>query len=378
MDSMPFAFGRTASEAHFTDRDEERARLRRNFGSGVNTIIVSPRRWGKSSLVARVAQEVTASEHDIKVCLIDAFNVRDEAGFYAQLVRGVLQATSTKWEEWVQVAKQFLGHLRPTISVGDAIASSITFDLDWEQAQQTPDEILDLAENIAAERDIRLVVCVDEFQAIADFKESLAFQRKLRSHWQAHQHVCYCLYGSKRHMLIDIFTDPSMPFYRFGDVMTLGKIGNTDWGDFIVDRFAATGKTIPVQVARDLAALVDNHSYYVQQLALQAWFRTKKACTPAIVDAAISELADQLGLGFVSLAGSLSAKQLSFLHAVMDGETELSSQLVLTRYRLGTSANVVRMRQTLAAKEIIDVTPSGVEILDPMFAFWLRRDCFGR
>jgi len=377
METIPFAFGRTADAVFFTDRDAERARLRRNFTSGVNTVIVSPRRWGKSSLVAHVAQEM-ATERDLKTCLVDAFNVRDEAGFYAQLVRGVLQATSTKWDEWVGVAKQFLAHLRPMISVGDAVTSNVTFELDWEQAQQNPDEILDLAENIAANLGIRLVVCIDEFQAIADFKESLAFQRKLRSHWQAHQHVCYCLYGSRRHMLMDIFTDPSMPFYRFGDIISLGKIGNADWGNYIVERFTATGKAIPPQVARDLADLVGNHSYYVQQLALQAWFRTEKECTPAIVDAAINELADQFGLLFVSLADSLSAKQLSLLRAVMDGVTELSSQPVLARYRLGTSANVVRMKQTLATKEIIDVTPAGVEILDPMFAFWLRRDYFAR
>jgi len=376
VESLPFAFGRLADAEHFIDRDAERARLARNFASGVNTAIVSPRRWGKSSLVARVAADVMASDRGIKVCLVDAFNVRDEAGFYAQLAQGVVAATSTKWDDAAQVIKQFLGRLRPTISVGDAVTSHVTFDLDWQEAVRNPDEVLDLAENVAVARGIRVVVCIDEFQAVAGFKESLAFQRKLRSHWQAHQHVTYCLYGSRRHMLTEIFTDASMPFYRFGDVMLLGKIDNACWGDFIVARFASTGKTITTADACRLASLVGNHSYYVQQLALQAWFRTQDTCTPQIVDAALNDLADQLGLLFVSLAETLSAKQLSLLRAVLDGVSELSSQPVLSRYRLGTSANVVRMKQALAAKEIIDVTPAGIELLDPMFAFWLRRDLF--
>ena len=372
MAELPFTFGRIADADHFTDRDDERARLRRNFTALVNTVIVSPRRWGKSSLVARAAAEATAADRKLRVCRIDVFNVRDEAGFYSQLAQGVLRATSTRLEEWVQAAKQFLGRLRPNITFTAADTPQLTLDLDWDEVTRTPDDVLDLAENLAKAHKVRLVVCVDEFQAVGDFKDALAFQRKLRSHWQQHENVCYCLYGSKRHMLVDIFTNPSMPFYRFADVMQLAKIDNANWGDYIRDRFAQTGKSISVELARDLAARVENHSYYVQQVALQAWFRTRTECTPEIVAAALDDLADQLDLLFTGLVGSLTAKQASFLQAVLDGETALSSQSVLQRYRLGTSANVTRTKEALAAKEIIDVTAAGVEILDPVFAYWLR------
>jgi len=374
MSEPPFVFGRVADKRHFVDRDAERKRLAQNFGSLVNTVIISPRRWGKSSLVQRVAQDIKADKanKDLKVCLIDLFNVRSEADFYAHLATGVMRATMSKWAEWVEAVGKFMSHLRPTVSITPDLASSIKLEMDWTQAVDSPDEILDLVEKIAASKNWRIVVCIDEFQAIAGFADSDAFQRKLRSHWQQHQHVAYCLYGSKRHMMLNLFGDSEMPFYRFGDVMTLGKIDNAVWGDFIKRRFEATGKKITPAQGRELAALVEDHSYYVQQLAQQVWFRTQDICTDQIISEAMTDLTDQLSLVFTGLAASLTSRQLGFLRAVLDGQTSLFGQATLKAYNLGTSANVVRIRDALVAREIIDIDENGIQILDPVFKYWLR------
>ena len=374
MSEPPFVFGRVADKRHFVDRDAERKRLAQNFGSLVNTVIISPRRWGKSSLVQRVAQDIKADKanKDLKVCLIDLFNVRSEADFYAHLATGVMRATMSKWAEWVEAVGKFMSHLRPTVSITPDLASSIKLEMDWTQAVDSPDEILDLVEKIGSEKNWRIVVCVDEFQAIAGFADSDAFQRKLRSHWQQHQHVAYCLYGSKRHMMLNLFGDSEMPFYRFGDVMTLGKIDNAVWGDFIKRRFEATGKKITPAQGRELAALVEDHSYYVQQLAQQVWFRTQDICTDQIISEAMTDLTDQLSLVFTGLAASLTSRQLGFLRAVLDGQTSLFGQATLKAYNLGTSANVVRIRDALVAREIIDIDENGIQILDPVFKYWLR------
>jgi len=375
MASPPFVFGRIADADNFTDREAERARLRANFESLTNTVIVSPRRWGKSSLVQRVATDIAATRSNVRICQVDLFNVRTEADFYAHLATAVMKTTLFKWEEWVEAVQRFLSHLRPKLTLSPEPGQAISLDVDWRAVgtdQQDPDEVLDLAERIAESRKLRLVVCVDEFQAVAGFADTEAFQRKLRSHWQRHQHVCYCLYGSKRHMLLDIFSNPELPFYRFGDILTLTKIDNAIWGDFIAERFAATGKSITPELGRRIAAAVDNHSYYVQQLAQQVWLRTDDAgATPEVVDAALADLTDQLGLLFTGLAESLTKRQLGFLRAVLDGQKALTAQATLRTYDLGTSANVVRIRQALIAREIIDLDGEDVQILDPVFKHWL-------
>jgi hypothetical protein len=304
------------------------------------------------------------------------FGARSETEFYEQLAKGVLKATSTRLEDWLAASKQFLGRLRPKIELSADPAQAVSLGLDWDEARENPAEILDLAENIAQEKGLRIVVCVDEFQSIADYRDSLAFQRRLRSHWQRHQRVCYCLYGSKRHMLGDLFSNPDLPFYRFGDIMILEKIDNAIWGEFIHRRFADTGKQISLEDSCYLAACVDNHSYYVQQLAQLTWFRALPDATATTVDIALNTLKDQLGLLFASLAESLTAKQMRLLKAVLADEKELSSQATIARYGLGTSAHVTRMKESLRNREILDVIPAGVEFLDPVFKHWLKSDIF--
>jgi hypothetical protein len=221
-----------------------------------------------------------------------------------------------------------------------------------------------------------VVVCIDEFQAIGDFSESLAFQRKLRSHWQHHHNVGYCLYGSKRTMLLDIFSNASMPFYKFGDIMFLQKISNKKWGEFIKKRFEDTGKKITFEQAENLAMLVDNHPYYVQQLAQQAWLRTKTSCSKTIMDESLQCVKNQLSLLFVGQIETMTSTQINFLKAVLDGEIAFSSQENLKKYRLGSSANLKKIKDALISREMIDISAQKVDILDPIFKLWLKEDFF--
>ena len=95
----PFIFGKIATEKNFTDREKETADLVQNFTSLINTIIISPRRWGKSSLVNKAAKLAMAQDSNLRICHIDLFNVRSEEHFYSLLAQKVIAATSTKWEE---------------------------------------------------------------------------------------------------------------------------------------------------------------------------------------------------------------------------------------------------------------------------------------
>jgi len=376
MKKMPFIYGKSSDFLNFTDRKDETKRLERNFKSLVNTTIISPRRWGKTSLVENVAEKIRTENKDIKVCVLDIFNVRDENEFYEHFAKGILKGTSSRWEEMAENAKTFLSHLLPKITFSPDAHAEISFGVSWEALQKSPDEILNLPQTIAKAKNIKVVVCIDEFQSIGDFSESLAFQRKLRSHWQHHHNVAYCLYGSKRTMLLDIFSNASMPFYKFGDIMFLEKISNKNWGEFIKKRFEDTGKKITIEQAEYLAQLVDNHSYYVQQLAQQSWLRTKTSCSKAVIDESLQSIKNQLSLLFVGQIETMTATQINFLKAVIDGETAFSSQENLQKYRLGTSANLIKIKNALISREIIDISANKVEILDPIFKLWLKEDYF--
>ncbi len=371
MNTIPFTYGRIASADDFTNRTAELEQLKRNFTAGINTILISPRRWGKSSLVKKASMEVTSQYPDIKVCRLDIFNVRSEEEFYLTLANAVINATSSGWEEVLKSAKEFLSRLVPRIELSPDMQSSVSFGVNLEELKKEPDEILNLAENIAIKKNLRIIVCVDEFQSISRFPHSEDFQKKLRSVWQHHQSVSYCLYGSKRHMLLDIFTNYSMPFYKFGDLMFLQKIDNSHWIPFIKHRFNDTGKEISDEDALLITELTDCHSYYVQQLSQQVWFRTDKICSEEIVKTAHQALVDQLSMLFADITDRLNTLELNLIKAIIAGEKQLSSKETMQKYNLGTSAGVVRQKKVLFEKEIIDEINGEIVFIDPLYQYWL-------
>ena len=144
-----------------------------------------------------------AHDSKLRICHIDLFNVRNEEHFYSLLAQKVIAVTSSKWED-NRECKKFLLHLVPKISIGTDLSNEISIDFDWEEVKGNPNEVLDLAEKIAKRKGLKIVICVNEFQNIAEFTDPDYFQKKLRSHWQLHQHVAYCLYGSKHHMMMEV------------------------------------------------------------------------------------------------------------------------------------------------------------------------------
>ncbi len=372
----PFVFGRLAKDNNFTDRAEETAHLVTNFKSLINTILISPRRWGKSSLVFKAASIAMKEDRDLRICLVDLFNVRSEDQFYTALAQSVIKSTATKWEEAVANASRFLSRFVPKVSFGTGPMDELTVDLNMEELRRSPDEILDLAEKIAKEKKLRIVVCIDEFQNISSFGDSLAFQKKLRSHFQQHENIAYCLYGSKRHMMLEVFTDYSMPFYKFGDIMFLEKIKTPDWVEFIKSTFDRTGKSISDEVCGEIVARVQNHPYYVQQLAQQVWLRTGKVATIDAVGEAHSTITAQLSLMFDTITQTLTNQQLSLLRAMSVGEKNLTSQAVMEKYGLSSPTVISRARKALVGKDILDNIAGNYSFQDPVYAYWLKHHYF--
>ena len=372
----PFVFGKVAIGFDFTDREEEVVTLTTNFMSGINMILISPRRWGKTSLVQKAAAVTARKNKNIKFCFIDLFNVKSEEEFYHTLAQEIIKATSPEWEKRIENTKKFISRFIPKITYSPDPGNEFHLSLDWKEVKKKPDEILNLAQKIAADRKIRIIICIDEFQNISEFKDSLAFQKKLRASWQRHSFVSYCLYGSKRHMMMEVFASSSMPFYKFGHLMFLRKIAEKDWIIFIVKRFSDTRKKISTANAKLIAQLAENHPYYVQQLAQQAWLRSSKVCSEEIILKAFDSLLMQLSLLFQNIVDNLTSMQVNFLHALLDEVEQLSSKDTILQYKLGTSANVLRIKEALVNKEVIDIVEEKIYFLDPMFKSWLKQYYF--
>ena len=369
----PFVFGVRVEGNTFTDRKEETNRLKMNFLYGVNTILISPRRMGKTSLVEKVCSLMESDT--LKIAKIDAFGCRSENDFINAFATAVVRATSSRWEEWMENAKTFLSRFIPKISIGQDPLTDFSIALEYNRANTVTEDILQLPETIAKQKGIKIVICIDEFQQIADFPDSITFQKKLRSVWQLQSNVSYCLYGSKKHMMEKMFQSQSHPFYRFGDLFYLDKISETDWVEYICDRFRVTGKEISRELASEICTVTDRYSSYVQQLAWLVWLRTDKHATKEDVEFGIDRMLDACEPLFIQQTESLSAYQMNFLRALANGvHTGFTRSEILDTYQLGTAANISRLKKALTEKDLIMMTaPKKLEISDPILALWLKR-----
>ena len=371
----PFIFGVPVEDSHFIGREEEINRLVTNFKYGVNTVLISPRRWGKTSLVNKVAG-MTASK-ELLVVKMDIFSCRNEYDFYNMFSEAILKQTASKVEEWKDLAKGFIERLAPKISMSPDPLSEYSLSLGITSKTHTPKEVLQLPETIAQRKGCHLLVCIDEFQQVGEFPDSLTVQKRMRSVWQHQNNVSYCLYGSKMHMMTNLFQKKSYPFYKFGEMLYLKPISLDAWKSYISGRFEQEGKRISDELIQKLCETVEYHSSYVQQLAYCTLLLTRKEVTEEILTAAIEDLVSQNSSIFIEQTQSLTSYQLNFLRAILYGVNNgFNEKEVRESFDLGVPSNVDRLKKALVDKELIEYTEKGVEIGDPVLRLWLKQILF--
>ncbi len=374
--ARPFNYGKLAELNHFTNRTKEIKWLQTQINGGINCILISPRRWGKSSLILHTSELVKKKNKKIVFCFVDLYNVRTEKEFLELYSSTIIKATSSSFDDAMRNVKAVFKQLLPSVTLSADPTAEIELSFNWKDLQKNISEVLNLPDKIAIEKNIQVVVCVDEFQNISFMNDGIAFQKKLRAHWQKHQKAMYILYGSRRHLMLDFFTKSSMPFYRFGEVLFLEKIEQAHWIPYILSRFEATNKKISESLAIKIAQLMDNHPYYVQQLSQVVWQQTSKTATEANFNEAVDELLDQYTILYQKEVDMLTNYQLNFLKLMCSDETMYSSAQVLFDFNLGTSANISKIKIALQNHEIIDILGKKLSFNDPLFAIWLQKRFF--
>ncbi len=373
----PFLIGTVVSGDSFVDREGPRKRLRANFRSGVNTILISPRRWGKSSLIRQVALDMQRDK-DVRFAFVDLFHVRTEQEFLERTTEAVIKALGKTMAERLNDVKTFIRGFVPELSFGPDPQSEFSLKLNLPEGTRTLQDLLDLPERMARAKGVRLVLCIDEFQNIAMLPDPVGFQKILRASWQHHKAVCHAIYGSKRHMMMDLFNKQSMPFYRFGDILFLDKIARKDWLPFIQKRFAKQGISIAPSVCEHICERMQDHSYHVQLLGHAAWLRTDgRRCTEETVNAALQDLLNQHDALYHRLVDELTTPQLNYLRALLNGVTRFTTMETIRRFQLGSSAHVKRMTLGLENKEVLDFVGPKTEWIDPLFKIWLEERFWG-
>jgi AAA+ ATPase superfamily predicted ATPase len=370
----PFIIGKAAEGEYFINRVEDRKRLNANLTHGMNTVIISPRRWGKTSLVKNVLSSI--DDERFLTVFVDVFRCKSEYEFYRNFSTCVIKQTSSKIDEWVETVKTFLSGITPKFSFGSDPLNDFSLSFEWNECDDTEDEILSLPQKIAEKKGKKIIVCLDEFQQIAEFPSSVDFQKKLRSMWQHQQDVTYCMFGSKKHLMENFFSNKSMPFFKFCDMMFLKKIEITEWIPFICRNFSNTGKSISEKQAERICNVTACQSSYVQQLSWITWYKTEGTTTDKNIDSAIDDLLEQNKTFFQADVEQLTELQYNFMRAIANGVTQgFTRKDILRKYRLESSANVQAIKKAMISKDLIYMDDDGnIQFNDPLFSLWVRKE----
>jgi hypothetical protein len=375
----PFTFGDLALDDAFTDREEELRELTSDLRNGQNVLVYAPRRYGKSSLVLRAAQE--ALREGVLVGYCDLMKTPTKERFAAALARTLYTDIASPVDQMLErAADLFRGlRVRPTMEVDPGDGSlRFTFQPVRRKADidDTIERLLELLGELAAERGRRVAIVFDEFQEILSLDPS--FPNLLRAVFQAQPEVSHVYLGSKRHLLGRIFNDRNEPFWRSAKQMEIGPIPRDAFAAFLLRRFLDSGKGITDGALERLLDATGGHPYGTQELAYFVW-----ELVPAHGEAAVADVEEALTRvlrsehnHFAQLWNDAPHPQRLLLFALAEEPTRSPYAADYhARHDLPATPTLQTALAGLQRKELVGRAAGGeYRVIEPFLAEWLQRE----
>ena len=372
----PFRFGPLALDEAFTDRQAELDGLVADARNGQDVVVFAPRRYGKSSLVWRAAQELI--KEDVLVAQVDLMRTPTRDQFAAKLARTIHEDLASRLWNVKERLKVFAGlRLQPTITVNpNDGALSFSFDARaaGEDIDATLEELLTMPGRIAAERDRRVVLVLDEFQEVVEIDPGLI--KLMRSVFQEQPEVAHVYLGSKRHMMRRIFNDENEPFWRSAKQTELGVIPPDLFAPFALAKFTETGKELDPATCASALDLTRGHPYATQELLYFLWEETPAGAAglPAL-DRALDATLRSEHSHFSLIWDGISGAQKRALQALAQEQPgrPLSSDYQ-RRHSLPATPTVQTALSALERAELVQRVGRGeYRIAEPFLTEWIRR-----
>jgi AAA+ ATPase superfamily predicted ATPase len=374
-DTNPFRFGALALDEAFTDRTAEVAELRADGWNGQDVVIFAPRRYGKTSLVRRVAQKLVSSKVLVaEVNLMKTPTKEKLAERLAETIHEQIASPLARAKD--RGARIFQGlRIKPTVTV-DTDDGSLGFSF---AAGQSPDDLdatlerlFELPARLAADRGRKAVLVLDEFQEIADIDPDLP--KLLRSVFQEQPDVSHIYLGSRRHMMERIFNDENEPFWRSAKRVELDVIDPELFAPYIEKRFRATGKDIDETTLGAIGSATRGHPYATQELCYFLWAATAhgETATAAHLEGALAAVLRSEHAHFSALWDRATSNQRQLLLALAKEEGHPLTDAYRTRHRLKNASSTQKALEALELAELIARERGRAWISEPFYAEWIR------
>jgi len=350
----PFKFGTVVEAEYFTDRVEEVKYIHQFIQGPNHLILISPRRFGKSSVVAKAIGE--SGRKSITVNLQQVVSVADMA---AKILREFFKVHP------LERVRHLITHFRiiPTITTN---ALTRTMDVSFQpgvDATMLLEDVMDLMEKAHNETD-RLIVVLDEFQEILELDSRL--DKKLRAIMQKQKHINYILLGSQESMMTEIFEKKKSPFYHFGELMRLGKLPRNDFHNYLSVRLKNCFPDKHDSLADHILDYTGCHPYYSQQLASNVWqIGMLQPEQDDVIHVAIDRIVTTHGFDYERLWMNFNRTNKWILRCLAT-----NSPLQTGEHRTSTIYSALKRLQ----QNGYVIYTNGYELEDPFFREWILRE----
>lgn len=352
----PFKFGVLVDNEFFTDRTKELREVQMSLNSENHLILISPRRFGKSSLIAKAVKE--SGRPCISLNMQNMLSVED---FAAKIMREIFRLYP------MERIRHLMTHFRiiPTVSTNPV---TNVIDVSFQPTVDTMvllEDAMALMEKVSTVEN-KLVVVLDEFQEILNVRKGL--DKQLRSIMQAQQHLNYILLGSQESMMTEIFERKKSPFYHFGQLMRLSKIPYEDFRSYIAARLPLSDEDKLNGIVEEILSFTSLHPYYTQQLSAQVWeMMSYDDIVDGVVGEAISKIVRVHDLDFERLWLNFNRTDRFIMRNLSKGINPLQNRQV------ATSTSFSAIKRLMKSGYVIRMNDYEVE--DPFFKEWIARFC---
>lgn len=362
----PFAYGTIVTAGQFYDREEECVKLVDTLSGGNNMILYAPRRYGKTSLVFRVIEQL---EKQGFLCIYFDFMPVFSVDSFVRLYTKAISKKISNPNIFVRNVMSTIKSIRPILAFGQDGNPEFTIDFANIEIDETViSELLDLPEKLAG-KSKRVIVFFDEFQEVEKLKQ-IKFEALLRSKIQQQQKINYLFFGSKTHLLAEMFNDKKRAFYNSALQMSIGSLPKHDSIRFLQYNFSASKISIDDETAKYLIHAAANIPHYIQLLASEVWQKavnTIPVIKKELIDECVKNVVFHKSDYYMELYGRQSQSRKELLRALTLEGTNVFSSAYIKKHRLPTAATLQRAVKELINEGIIEKTDNRYYISDPFF-----------
>lgn len=366
----PFKYGVVVDDPYFINRGKELRDIRLDLVSGNNLIITSPRRYGKTSLVSKVINQLESEGYP--VVYLDFFRIADLKQFMDNYASEVLKKQKDL-KKSLNVFQKWIRGIRPAITLDAAGNPSFTFSHDPAvPVYDSLTEILNLP--VKFNSDKRWIIVFDEFQDIEKFNGHET-EKWFRSVMQFHDQISYVMMGSKTHLLNRMFSQRDRAFYGFGKLMRIEKIDPGLMADFIMSRMEQGGTQCERSSAEMIVGIAENIPYFIQFLASESWlisYHNEIAVDKITIEQAVQNILNNQHDYFHQLIDSLSLYQKKVIGALAIETEQIFSHMYMKKYDLGAVSSTQRAVLSLVNAGILEREGEQIYFSNPFLRKYIQ------